>query len=103
MGVMSGFTRDTKHYGDRLVYEALLRKWERYHSRCGCGEDWVEAHAVPAGFEVVRRGSGFVALVGAGLTEDVDEDHLTTDALWAAVTGVSGAGWTETVRVVDRE
>ncbi|MFD3421022.1 hypothetical protein [Streptomyces decoyicus] len=37
---MSGFTRDTKYYGDRLVYEPLESKWGRYHAthcRCGMG------------------------------------------------------------------
>ncbi|MFF4653572.1 hypothetical protein [Streptomyces sp. NPDC001380] len=100
---MSGFTRDTTHYGDRLVYEALRTKWSRYHARCGCGQDWVAAHAVPAGFTVVREGSGFVALVGPELTEGVDEERLTTNALWQAVTGEPGEqSWYETVRVIDR-
>jgi len=36
---MSGFTRDRRRYGDRLVYEALENKWQRYHGRhCGCGK-----------------------------------------------------------------
>lgn len=97
---MSGFTRDPRKYGDRLVYEALLSKWQRYHSRCGCGQDWVTAHAEPAGFTVVRQGAGYVTLVGPGLTEGVDEDALTTNALWEAVTGTEGAqGWFETVQV----
>lgn len=100
---MSGFTRDTRWYGDRLVYEALLSKWGRYHDRhCGCAEDWVASHALPAGFEVVRVGSGFIALTGPGLTEDVDEQQLTTNALWEALTGTPGAGWAETITVVDR-
>lgn len=100
---MSGFTRDTKKYGDRLVYEALTSKWNRYHARCECGRDWVTAHAEPAGFTVVRQGSGFVALVGPGLTEGVDEEALTTNALWKAVTGADGTqDWFETVRVLDR-
>jgi hypothetical protein len=100
---MSGFTRDSKHYGDRLVYEALMSKWDRHHSRCGCGQDWVTSHAEPAGFAVVRRGSGFVALVGPGLTEDVDESRLTTNALWRAVTGTEGSqDWFESVRSFDR-
>lgn len=100
---MSGFTRDHHHYGDRLVYEALTSKWDRYHARCGCGRDWVTAHAEPAGFAVVRNGSGFVALIGPGLTEDVDEDRLTTNALWRAVTGMDGEqDWFEQVRVIER-
>jgi hypothetical protein len=100
---VSGFTRDSHHYGERLVYEALTSKWDRCHVRCGCGRDWVTAHAEPAGFSVVRSGSGFVALVGPGLTEDVDEDQLTTNALWQAVTGTEGdQGWFEQVRVVER-
>ena len=100
---MSGFTRDSKHYGDQLVYEALRLKWSRYHERhCGCGREWVSTHAEPAGFAVVRAGNGFVALVGPGLTQDVDESALTTDALWLAVTGKPGEGWTEPVRVVER-
>jgi hypothetical protein len=71
--VVSGFTRDTRYYGDRLVYEALLSKWSRDHARCRCGNNWITHHAEPAGFTVVRKGNGFVALVGPGLTEDVDE------------------------------
>lgn len=100
---MSGFTRDPKHYGDRLVYEATISKWSRYHRHCGCVENWITAHAEPAGFTVVREGSGFVALVGPGLTEGVDESALTTAALWEAVTGKPGErGWGEFVRVIDR-
>lgn len=100
---MSGFTRDPLHYGDELVYEALQGKWLRYHQHCGCGQDWVEAHAIPAGFRVVRRRPGFVALIGPGLTEDVDEDRLTTNALWEAVVGAPGSqDWFEQVHVVDR-
>ncbi|MDT5024653.1 MAG: hypothetical protein QOE61_1079 [Micromonosporaceae bacterium] len=100
---VSGFTRDSKHYGDHLVYEALGSKWSRYHARCGCGQDWVTAHAEQAGFTVVRRGSGFVALVGPGLTEGVDETKLTTNALWQAVTGTPGTqDWYETVRLFER-
>ena len=100
---VSGFTRDAKYYGDRLVYEALYSKWDRYHSHCGCGQDWVSTHAEPAGFEVVRRGSGFVALIGVGLTDGVDEEALTTNALWQAVTGLPGRqDWFETVRVFPR-
>lgn len=100
---MSGFTRDSKHYGDRLVYEALGSKWARYHARCGCGQDWVTAHAEQAGFTVVRKGGGFVALVGPGLTEGVDEEKLTTNVLWQAVTGSPGSqDWYESVRVFER-
>ncbi|MGW4718400.1 hypothetical protein [Nocardia sp. NPDC004260] len=100
---MSGFTRDTYHYGDKLVYEALERKWSRYHDmRCDCGKNWYTAHAEPAGFIAVRTGSGFIALTGPGLTEGVDESALTTNALWQAVTGTPGEGWIEEVHVVDR-
>ncbi|MGP3991643.1 hypothetical protein [Streptomyces sp. 3N207] len=100
---MSGFTRDTKYYGDQLVYEALGSKWGRYHStHCGCGRDWVSAHAESAGFTVVRSGRGFVALTGPGLTKGVDESALTVDALWEAVTGKPGKGRTEQIRIVDR-
>ena len=100
---MSGLTTDSKHYGDSLVYEALMSKWDRYHARCGCGQDWVTAHAEPSGFAVVRRGNGFVALVGPGLTEGVDEAKLTTNALWKAVTGTAGSqDWYESVRVFER-
>ncbi|WP_225731050.1 MULTISPECIES: hypothetical protein [unclassified Nocardia] len=101
---MSGFTRDTYHYGDELVYEALHSKWGRYHANyCGCGQDWLTAHAEPAGFTVVRSGGGFVALTGPGLTEGVDEDALTTNALWEAVTGTPGTqDWTEEVHIIDR-
>lgn len=101
---MSGFTRDTKHYGDRLVYEALESKWGRYHAtHCGCDRDWVTVHAEPAGFTVVRERPGFVALVGPGLTEGVDEERLTANALWEAVTGKPGTqDWYEPVRVTCR-
>ncbi len=100
---MSGFTRDPLHYGDELVYEALQGKWRRYHQYCGCGQDWVEAHAIPAGFRVVRRRPGFVALVGPGLTEGVDEERLTTNALWEAVVGAPGGqDWFEQVHVFER-
>ncbi|MEU3565414.1 hypothetical protein [Kitasatospora sp. NPDC006786] len=102
---MSGFTRDTKYYGDRLVYEPLESKWGRYHAtHCGCGQDWLEAHAIPAGFTVLPRGrTGYYGLVGPGLTEGVDESVLTTNALWEAVTGQPGAqGWYETVHVTCR-
>lgn len=99
---MSGFTRDTKHYGDRLVYEALDSKWRRYHARCRCGGHWSD-HLEPAGFTVVRQGNAFVALTGPGLTEGVDEAALTTNALWEAVTGQPGAQtWFDTVQVIDR-
>ncbi|GAA0930537.1 hypothetical protein [Nonomuraea longicatena] len=101
--VMSGFTRDTKRYGDKLVYEALGSKWRRYHdTHCRCGLNWVTEHAEPAGFTVVRSGTGWVALTGPGLTDGVDESALTADVLWEAVTGKPSAGWVEAVRVVDR-
>jgi hypothetical protein len=46
---------------------------------------------------------GFVALTGPGLTENVDEAQLTTNALWQAVTGTGGAqDWFEPVRVIER-
>lgn len=101
---MSGFTRDAKRYGDRLVYEALGSKCDRYHAvHCGCREDWVTRHAVPAGFTVLREGAGWVGLVGPGLTEGVDEWQLTANALWEAVTGLPGTqDWFEPVRVFDR-
>ncbi len=102
---MSGFTRDTKYYGDRLVYEPLESKWSRYHAtHCGCGQEWLTAHAIPAGFEVLPRGTtGYYGLTGPGLTEGVDEDALTTNVLWEAVTGQPGTqAWYETVRVVCR-
>ncbi|MFJ1936634.1 hypothetical protein ACIOGZ_28730 [Kitasatospora sp. NPDC088160] len=102
---MSGFIRDSKYYGDRLVYEPLESKWRRYHAtHCGCGGDWLEDHAVPAGFTVLPRGkSGYYGLVGPGLTEGVDESRLTTNALWEAVTRQPGTqDWFESVEVVDR-
>ncbi|MEU4025732.1 hypothetical protein [Streptomyces anulatus] len=44
---MSGFARDPRYYGDRLVYEPLERKWVGYHARhCGCGLNWLEAEPV---------------------------------------------------------
>lgn len=102
---MSGFARDTKYYGDRLVYEPLESKWAGYHARhCGCGQDWLTAHVVPAGFTVIPRGkSGYYRLVGPGLTEGVDESVLTTNALWEAVTGKPGTQtWYESVNVTCR-
>ncbi|WP_406379313.1 hypothetical protein [Streptomyces sp. NBC_01618] len=102
---MSGFARDPKYYGDRLVYEPLERKWAGYHARhCGCGRDWLEAHAVPAGFTVIPRGkTGYYGLVGPGLTEGVDEEKLTADALWEAVTGKPGTQtWFEGVHITCR-
>ncbi|WP_328506006.1 hypothetical protein [Streptomyces sp. NBC_00391] len=102
---MSGFARDPKYYGDRLVYEPLERKWAVYHARhCGCGQDWLEAHAVPAGFTVIPRGkTGYYGLVGPGLTEGVDESALTANALWEAVTGKPGTQtWYESVHVTCR-
>ncbi|MGW6286335.1 hypothetical protein [Streptomyces sp. NPDC055107] len=102
---MSGFARDPKYYGDRLVYEPLERKWAGYHARhCGCGLNWLEAHAVPAGFTVIPRGkTGYYGLVGPGLTEGVDEEKLTADALWEAVTGKPGTQtWYESVHVTCR-
>ncbi|MFI8793108.1 hypothetical protein [Streptomyces sp. NPDC055105] len=102
---MSGFARDTKYYGDRLVYEPLDSKWARYHAtHCGCGQDWLTAHAIPAGFTVIPRGkSGYYGLVGPGLTEGVDESALTANALWEAVTGKPGThAWHESVHVTCR-
>lgn len=102
---MSGFARDTKYYGDRLVYEPLESKWAGYHARhCGCGQDWLTAHVVPAGFTVIPWGkSGCYGLVGPGLTEGVDESVLTTNALWEAVTGKPGTQtWYESVNVTCR-
>lgn len=88
-------------YGDRLVYEALQSKWVRYHRHCTCGNDWVAAHAIPAGFTIVKAGSGWVGLVGPGLTEGVDEDKPTVNALWEAVTGRPGSqSWFEDVTVL---
>ena len=61
------------------------------------------AHAEPAGFTVLRKGGGFVALVGPNLTEGVDEERLTTNALWHEVTGMPGAqDWYESVHVFER-
>ncbi|MDF9867871.1 MULTISPECIES: hypothetical protein [Streptomyces] len=102
---MSGFARDPKYYGDRLVYEPLERKWAGYHARhCGCGLDWFEAHAVPAGFTVIPRGkTGYYGIVGPGLTEGVDEEKLTANALWEAVTGKPGTQtWYESMHVTCR-
>ncbi|MER5375896.1 hypothetical protein [Streptomyces sp. NPDC002553] len=89
--------------GDELVCGALGRKWRRYHdTHCGCGLNWVTEHAEPAGFTVVRAASGWVVLVGPGLTEGVDKSSLTANALWEAVTGKPGEGWVETPHVIDR-
>ncbi|MET9436908.1 hypothetical protein [Streptomyces sp. NPDC006551] len=102
---MSGFARDPKYYGDRLVYEPLESKWSRYHAtHCGCGQDWLTAHAIPAGFTIIPRGkTGYYGLVGPGLTEGVDETALTANALWEAVTGKPGTQtWHEQVHVTCR-
>ncbi|WP_326651624.1 MULTISPECIES: hypothetical protein [unclassified Streptomyces] len=93
---MSGFTTDRKYYGDRLVYEPLESKWGRYHAtHCGCGQDWLTVHAVPAGFTVIPRGkTGYYGLVGPG---------LTANALWEAVTGKPGTQtWHEGVHITCR-
>ncbi|WP_245880834.1 DUF3072 domain-containing protein [Streptomyces zhaozhouensis] len=87
------------------MYAPLESKWSRYHARhCGCGRDWLTAHAIPAGFTVLPRGNtGYYALVGPGLTERVDESALTTNALWEAVTGKPGTQtWYERVHVTCR-
>ncbi|MEV7239540.1 hypothetical protein AB0N06_38520 [Streptomyces sp. NPDC051020] len=102
---MSGFARDTKYYGNRLVYEQLERKCAGYHARhCECGHDWLEAHAVPVGFTVIPRGgTGYYGLVGPGLTEGVDESALTANALWEAVPGKPGTQtWYESVHITCR-
>jgi len=99
---MSGFTRDPEQYGDLLVYEALESKWSRNHRHCECGQHW-QSHISAAGFAIVRTEVGFVAITGPGLTEGVDEDALTINALWEAVTGTPGAqDWQESVRTIDR-
>jgi hypothetical protein len=56
------------------VYEPLESKWGRYHAtHCKCGQDWLTAHAIPAGFTVLPRGTtGYYGLVGPGLTEGAD-------------------------------
>ncbi|GAA2638551.1 hypothetical protein GCM10009863_64270 [Streptomyces axinellae] len=103
--LVSGVERDAKYCGDRLVYAPLESKWSRCHARhCGCGQDWLTAHAIPAGFAVLPRGNtGYYALVGPGLTEGVDESALTTNALWEAVTGKPGTQtWHESVHVTCR-
>lgn len=94
---MSGY----RGRGSRLVYEALTRKWGRYHDRhCGCGHDWVTAHAEPAGLSVVGGGSGFVVLVGPGLTEPIGDTSIVTEnVLWTALTGKPGADWAQTADV----
>ncbi|RPK29154.1 hypothetical protein EES39_40535 [Streptomyces sp. ADI92-24] len=60
---MSGFTRDAKRYGDKLVHEALGTKWRCHDGHCGCGLNWVTKHAEPTGFTVVRAG-GRLAVIG---------------------------------------
>ncbi|MEU9994200.1 hypothetical protein [Streptomyces sp. NPDC050848] len=87
------------------MYEPLDSKWRRYHAtHCDCGQDWLTAHAIPAGFTVIPRGkSGYYGLVGPGLTEGVDETALTTNALWEAVTGQPGTQtWHEQVHITCR-
>ena len=85
------------------MYELLESTWRRYHAHhCGCDQDWLSAHAEPAGFTVVRDGGGFLALIGPDLTEGVNESALTTDALWLAVTGKAGGGRIAPVHTVDR-
>lgn len=92
--------RGGRRYGDRLVYEALLSRWDRHHARhCRCGKDWVTDHLPAAGITVLATGNGWAVLVGPGLTEDVDETKLTCNALWTAVTGKPGTqDWYERVR-----
>jgi len=97
---VSGFTKNSKRYGNLLVYEMLLSKWYRHHDNyCGCEKDIIDAHVIPAGFSVIRKGDGYVTIVGPKLTEDVDERMLTTNALWEAVTGTPGRqSWYEPIR-----
>ncbi|MFJ5952576.1 hypothetical protein [Streptomyces noursei] len=41
-----------------------------YPMRSGCGQDWLTAHAIPAGFTVLSRGkTGYYGLVGPGSSE----------------------------------
>ncbi|MFI6085627.1 hypothetical protein ACIBBB_32495 [Streptomyces sp. NPDC051217] len=97
--------RSTTIYGDRLVYEPLESKWGRYHAtHCGCGQDWLTAHAIPAGSLSCRGAkTGYYGLVGPGLTEGVDESALAANALWEAVTGKPGTQtWHEGVQVACR-
>ncbi|OXY99961.1 hypothetical protein BEK98_01835 [Streptomyces diastatochromogenes] len=79
---MSGFARDPKHYGDRLEDEPLDSKWSCYHAmHCGCGQDWLTAHVIPAGFTVLPRGeTGYYGLVGPGLTASVS-GHCWTGSM----------------------
>ncbi|MFE5406964.1 hypothetical protein ACFQ9Z_37935 [Streptomyces sp. NPDC056580] len=52
---------------------------------------------------IPRGRSGYYGLVGPGLTEGVDEEKLTTNALWEAVTGKSGTQtWYESVHITCR-
>ncbi|MGI5287715.1 hypothetical protein ACQEVF_30865 [Nonomuraea polychroma] len=66
-----------------------------------CGDVGIHARHRPDSPWCAPAPAGF-ALTGPGLTEDVDESALTTDALWKAVTGKPGTGWVESVKVVDR-
>lgn len=97
---MSGFVRGGRRYGNRLVYEAQLSRWERHHNRhCRCGQDWLTDHLQRAGLTVLASGYGWAAIVGPGLTEGVDESQLTVNALWEAVTGKPGTQtWYERVQ-----
>lgn len=52
---------------------------------------------------IPRGRTGYYGLVGPGLTEGVDEEKLTADALWEAVTGKPGAQtWYESVHITCR-
>lgn len=52
---------------------------------------------------IPRGRTGYYGLVGPGLTEDVDEEKPTANALWEAVTGKPGAQtWYESVHVTCR-
>ncbi len=87
---VSGFTTGGR-YGSRTVYELTSTQGSYWHGPCrrpGCqgGQltELVSVHLQPAGFEVVRDGGGYVALVGPGI-----DDH-DTDPLYAAVSGRPG-------------
>jgi hypothetical protein len=100
---MSGLTRDAKHFGGQLVYEALYAKRAPITAAVvPGGQDWVQAHALTAGCRVAREGNGLVALVGPALTVGVNEDQLTVDALRSGRQLTSGKTWTERGHALDR-
>ena len=74
--VTQGFVRDPVRYGAEAVYELTAARAAKWHpSALGCRHgdrlgDLIEAHARPAGFEIVLDGGTWAALRGPGIAEE---------------------------------